>query len=108
MSNDEGVKETTRDLYKLVGNYEATTKTIFNRLEKIDKTNGKILDSIQTINSRCAERGKEIDQASEAITALEERDQSELSRNSKLQILANFGISFVNIIITALTKLTGG
>lgn len=89
-------------------------KEAFKRFDKIEKQNGRILESIQDINNTCIHRGHQIeetkddiDDLKDTVNTLEEKGETELSRNSKLQILANAFISLVNIIITAITSIFG-
>lgn len=80
-------------------------KALIAYLDKDVKTNKSTLDDLK-IGIKNLER-KYGDQ-DKKIGDLEKRTEGELSRNSKLQILANLIISIVNIFVTALTKLTGG
>lgn len=116
MSDGDGVEPGSQawELAKLIGRYEETTKTVFHRLEKIDETNGKILESLQDVNNTINKRGHELDDTKddvgalkEAVNTLEKKNNLELSRNSKIQIIANFVISILNIIATAWSRIVG-
>jgi len=102
------------ELAKLIGRYEETTKTVFHRLEKIDETNAKILDSLQGVNNTINKRGHELDDTQDdvvalkdAVAILEKKNHLELSMNSRIQILANFVISILNIISTFWSRIVG-
>lgn len=65
------MSEETKDLYKLIGNYEATTKTLFNRLDKIDTDTNKILSGMKEIEIVCANLETGVATNKESIEDLE-------------------------------------
>ena len=88
--------EETKDIYKLIGNYEATTKTIFSRLEKIDRDNGKILDSMKDVELLCSKMEGDIEVNSESIMDLEKHG---VPKRTRQKIDTGLVLGIVNTLI---------
>ena len=98
------MSDETKDLYKLIGNYEATTKTIFQRLDKIDKDNGKILDSVKDIEFTCQELDAGVAANKESITDLEKHG---VPKRTNQKIDTGLFLGILNAVITVVKAALG-
>lgn len=98
------MSEETKDLYKLIGNYEATTRTLFGRLEKIDGVNGRILDTVKDIERACNNMDSRIKENSKDIAELEEHG---VPKRTKQKIDTGLILGIFNTLVQLLKSAMG-
>ncbi len=99
------VPDETRDLYRLIGNYERFTQEIDRKLESIEKRLEAGSANFKAIQTLCAQRGERLENLEEKIQTLQ---TNVLPRRTRIQINSTLIITILNALETVIRYITGG
>jgi septation ring formation regulator EzrA len=94
--------EETKDLYILVGNYESFSQTVFKELKEINQRLEAGDKNFQTFEQRCAAHGTQLTDHEKRIKTVEKIG---VPKRTKLQLDGTTLLTFVNTILTVLSRL---